>query len=105
MQIQINTDNNIENSERLTNFFSNEVKNELERFDNLITRVEVHFGDENSEKFGKNDKRCLIEVRVAKKEPVAVTDYADTIEKAFNNSLTKVKKVLNSTHEKMRENY
>lgn len=101
MQIQINTDNHIENSERLTNFFSGEVKNELERFDKLVTRVEVHFGDENSEKFGKNDKRCLIEVRVAKKEPIAVTDHADTIEKAFYNSLKKVKRVLDTTHEKM----
>ncbi|CAM3710245.1 HPF/RaiA family ribosome-associated protein [Flavobacterium gelidilacus] len=105
MQIQINTDNHIENSERLTNFFSNEVSNELERFDNLITRVEVHFGDENSEKFGKNDKRCLIEVRIAKKEPIAVTDHADTIEKAFHNAIGKVKRVLSSAHEKMRENH
>ena len=103
MQIQINTDNHIENSERLTNFFSNEVTNQLERFDNLITRVEVHFGDENSEKFGLNDKRCLIEVRVAKKEPIAVTDHADTIEKAFSNAISKVKRVLTATHEKMRE--
>ena len=105
MQIQINTDKNIENSERLTNFFSTEIKNELERFDSLITRVEVHFGDENSDKFGTNDKRCLIEVRMVKKEPIAVTDYADSIEKAFNNAVTKVKRVLNSAHEKMRENH
>jgi ribosome-associated translation inhibitor RaiA len=103
MQIQINTDNNIENNARLTSFFSNEVSTELERFDTVITRVEVHFGDENSEKFGKNDKRCLIEVRVAKKDPIAVTDYSDTIEKAFSNAMTKVKRVLNSTNEKMRD--
>jgi ribosome-associated translation inhibitor RaiA len=103
MQIQINTDKNIEGNERLVSFFSSEVNSELERFDNLITRVEVHFGDENSEKFGKNDKRCLIEVRVAKKDPIAVTDYADTLEKAFYSALEKVKRVLNSTHEKMRE--
>lgn len=103
MQIQINTDKNIDGNERLVTFFSSEVNSELERFDNLITRVEVHFGDENSEKFGKNDKRCLIEVRIAKKDPIAVTDYADTIEKAFHNALEKVKRVLNSTHEKMRE--
>lgn len=103
MQIQINTDNNIENNARLTNFFSDEIKIHLERFDSVITRVEVHFGDENSEKFGKNDKRCLIEVRVAKKDPIAVTDYADTIEKAFNNAIAKVKRVLNAVNEKMRE--
>ncbi|MFC4740499.1 HPF/RaiA family ribosome-associated protein [Flavobacterium ponti] len=102
MQIQINTDNHIENSERLTNFFSNEVSNELGRFDKLITRVEVHFGDENSEKFGNDDKRCLIEVRVAKKEPIAVTDYAETIEKAFQNSLKKVKRILDSLIERQR---
>lgn len=102
MQIQINTDNHIENSERLVNFFSNEVSNELERFDKLITRVEVHFGDENSDKFGKNDKKCLIEIRVAKKEPIAVTDHADSIEKAFHNAITKAKKVLNTTHEKLK---
>ena len=103
MQVQINTDNHIENSERLTNFFSNEVNNELERFDNQITRVEVHFGDENSEKFGKNDKRCLIEVRLAKKDPLAVTDHADTIEKAFSNAILKVKRVLTAANEKMRD--
>jgi ribosome-associated translation inhibitor RaiA len=103
MQIQINTDNHIESNERLVAFFSNEVATELERFDKFVTRVEVHFGDENSEKFGINDKRCLIEVRIAKKDPIAVTDHAETIEKAFNNAVTKVKRVLNATHEKMRE--
>lgn len=103
MQIQINTDNHIENSERLTTFFSNEIKSELERFESTITRVEVHFGDENSEKFGKNDKKCVIEVRVAKKQPIAVTDHSDSIEKAFSNAISKVKKVLDTTHEKMKE--
>lgn len=103
MQIQINTDNHIENSDRLTTFFSNEIKSQLERFDTIITRVEVHFGDENSDKFGKNDKKCVIEVRIAKKEPLAVTDYSDSIEKAFSNAMDKIKRVLNTTHEKMRE--
>lgn len=103
MQIQINTDKNIEGKERLVNFYTSELKNELSRFDDKITRIEVHFGDENSEKFGKNDKRCLIEVRIAKKQPLAVTDFADTIEKAFFGALEKVKKVMGTTYEKMRE--
>ena len=102
MQIQINTDNHIEGNERLVSYFTNEVSTELERFDNLITRVEVHFGDENGDKFGKNDKRCLIEVRIEKKQPIAVTDHADTIEKAFHSALNKVKKVIDTTHDKMR---
>ena len=40
---------------------------------------------------------------MAKKDPLAVTDHADTIEKAFNGALKKVKKVMQSTFEKMRE--
>jgi hypothetical protein len=104
MQIQINTDKNIDGNERLVAFFTSEIEKELARFDDKITRVELHFGDENSEKFGKNDKRCLIEVRVAKKQPLAVTDHAETIEKAFYNALEKVKKVMHATQEKMRSN-
>lgn len=102
MQIQINTDKNIDGNNRLVDYFTTEIKNELARFDDKITRVEVHLGDENSEKFGKNDKRCLIEVRVANMQPIAVTDHADTIEKAFHSALTKIKKVVDTAHEKMR---
>ena len=104
MQIQINTDKNIESNKRLVDYYTTELKKELDRFGDKITRVEVHLGDENSEKFGKNDKRCLIEVRIAKLQPIAVTDHADTIEKAFHNAVDKAKKVLTTTFEKMRVN-
>jgi len=104
MQIQINTDKNIDGNERLVTFYTEELQNELERFDDKITRVEVHLGDENSGKFGLNDKRCLIEVRLAKKEPIAVTSHDATIEKAFFGAVEKVKKVLDTTLEKMRAN-
>lgn len=105
MQIQINTDKNIEGNERLVNFFTTEITNELDRFEDFVTRVEVHFGDENSEKFGKKDKRCLIEVRIAKKQPIAVTAHEDTLEKSFHAALEKIKRVLSETQEKMRANY
>lgn len=103
MQIQINTDKNVEGSERLSNYYTVELEKELARFEDKITRIEVHFGDENSAKFGLNDKRCMIEVRLEKKQPIAVTDYADTMEKSFLNALEKTKKVLITTFEKMRE--
>ena len=102
MQIQINTDKNIDGNNRLVDYYTSELQKELARFDDKITRVEVHLGDENSEKFGKNDKRCLIEVRVANMQPIAVTDHSDTIEKAFYTALNKVKKVLDTAFEKMR---
>lgn len=103
MKIQINTDKNIEGHERLEAYFSAELEKGLNRFEEKITRIEVHFGDENAEKFSLHDKKCLIEVRIANLQPITVTDHADTIEKAFQGALGKIKKSLTTTFEKMKE--
>ncbi|MEO7977938.1 HPF/RaiA family ribosome-associated protein [Flavobacterium sp.] len=103
MKIQINTDKNIDGHERVETYFSAELEKGLARFEEKITRVEVHFGDENGEKFSLNDKRCAIEVRIANLQPLTVTDHSDTIEKAFSGALSKIKKSLTTTFEKMKE--
>lgn len=102
MTIQINTDNNIENSARLKAYFAEELEKSLHRFEDKVTRIEVHFTDENGDKFGLNDKRCVIEARPENMQPIAVTEHSDTIEKAFSGALDKIKKVLTTTYEKKR---
>ena len=103
MEIQINTDKTIENSDRLQTYFSTELETALSRFEDKITRIEVHFGDENADKFDAKDKRCLIEARIANRKPVAVTNFSDSIEKAFDGAIDKLKTVLQTTFEKQRE--
>ena len=61
MQIQFNTDKTIEGHERMQNHFSEEISESFKRFEDKITRVEVHVGDENNEKFG-------VEVRLIHRE-------------------------------------
>lgn len=100
MTVQINTDNNVEGHARLKAYMAEELETALARFEDKITRLEVHFADENSDKFGINDKRCLIEARPNNMQPVAVTNHADTTEKAFQGALDKIKKVLETTFEK-----
>ncbi|MCL6462129.1 Sigma 54 modulation protein / S30EA ribosomal protein [Flavobacterium micromati] len=100
MTVQINTDSNVEGSARSKAYFSDELEKALIRFEEKITRLEVHFGDENSDKSGMNDKRCLIEARIINMQPVAVTNHAETTEKAFHGALDKIKKVLETTFEK-----
>lgn len=102
MQIQFNTDKTIEGNERMQSHFSEEITESLKRFEDKITRVEVHLGDENNEKFGLDDKRCMIEVRLAGKNPIAVTNHANTIEKAVSGSIEKMKKILTTTFEKLK---
>lgn len=59
MKIQLNTDKNITGGERLESYLSSLIENELSHFSNHITRIEVHLSDENGQKKGANDKRCL----------------------------------------------
>jgi hypothetical protein len=102
MLIQFNTDNHIEGRERMENYFTTVLETQLKRFEDHITRLEVHLGDENSDKFGTDDKRCAIEARITGKQPVAVVNHSDTIEKAVSGAVDKMKKVLDTTFGKMR---
>ncbi len=97
MTIQINSDNNITGSEGLSNLVQNTIAQTLKRFDEQITRVEVHLNDENSHKSGNNDKRCMLEARLEGMQPIAVTAHGDTIQAALKGALGKLKSSLDTT--------
>jgi ribosomal subunit interface protein len=97
MTIQINSDNNITGTEGLSNFVESTIAETLKRFDNYITRVEVHLNDENSHKSSSNDKRCMLEARLEGMQPIAVTNHGDTIEQALKGALGKLKSSLDTT--------
>lgn len=101
MLIKINTDNNIEGHERLEEYFTEQLEKALKKFDDKVTRLEVHLGDENSDKFGTNDKRCMIEARPAGLKPIAIENHADTIEKAVSGAIDKIRKALDRTFGKL----
>ena len=64
MQVQINTGHNIDGHETLLARFRHVVESALIRFSDRVTRVEVHLSDENGQKSGPDDKRCMIEARL-----------------------------------------
>ncbi len=97
MKIQVNTDSSVKGDQRLESIVEEKVENKLKRFQNDITRVEVHIRDENSEKGGPDDKRCLIEARLKGLDPSSATDRANTVEAAVNGAISKLQKVLDST--------
>lgn len=102
MIIQFNTDNNIEGSERLNEYFTTTLSDSLDRFSNQITRLEVHLTDENSNKEGQNDKRCMLEARLEGIQPIAVTNNGDTIEQAVKGAVDKLKSSLDTVIGRMR---
>jgi len=103
MTIQINSDNNITGTEGLSSFVESTIAETLKRFDNYITRVEVHLNDENGNKSGINNKGCMLEARLEGKQPVAVTAHGDTIQEALKSALSKLKSSLNTTLGKLQD--
>jgi len=73
VQIQVNTDDNIEGRDELARQIEAAVNATLSRFSDQITRVEIHLSDENAGKSGSADKRCLMEARLAGRQPIAVS--------------------------------
>ncbi|MNK14871.1 hypothetical protein D3C87_330020 [compost metagenome] len=101
MQIQFNIDNSIEGHERTENYFTPILQEALKRYEDKITRLEVHLADENGEKSTPDDKRCLIEARVAGLKPIAVTNHGDTVEKAIKGATDKLKSALEHSFGKL----
>lgn len=97
MQVQFNTDDNIEGRDALAQRVEAGVAATLGRFAGRITRVEVHLSDENAGRGGGADKRCLMEARPAGRDPVAVTHQAATLEEACGGAAKKLRNLLEST--------
>ena len=97
MQIQVNTDKNIEGSARMSAYFKETLEDALNRFADQITRIEVHLSDENADKEGSDDKRCLLEARLKGLRPVVVSHQAENLDFAVSGAIDKLVKSLEST--------
>jgi hypothetical protein len=103
VQVQINTDHNIDGHEALNARVRGVVENALGRFSDRITRVEIHLSDENSHKNGPDDKRCVLESRLEGRQPVAVTHRAATVDDAVQGAADKMARLIESTVGRLRD--
>jgi Sigma 54 modulation protein / S30EA ribosomal protein len=98
MQIQFNTDHNIEGHEALAAQVCGVVESALSRISDHTTRVEVHLSDDSSH----NGKRCMMEARLEGRQPVAVTHQAATLDQAVAGAAAKLTRVIESTLGRLR---
>lgn len=103
MDILVKTDRNIEGGTALFARVRDEVEGTLDRFAGRITRVEVHLSDENGpQKGGASDMRCVMEARLKRRPPTAVTHQAPTVEQAIIGAAGKLQRLLGSTVGRLR---
>lgn len=97
MLIQVNTDSQTSGTMEMNSDVQSLIEEKLSRFATRITRVEVHFTDENSAgKSGGNDKRCMIEVRMASMDPISTTDFGGTHGQALRGAVNKMQNKIDS---------
>lgn len=101
MDVQINTANNIEGREALTQHLEGAVRDRLSRFEQRLTRVEMHVGDEDGGTDTEKDKRCVLEARPAGLQPVTVSQQAGSIDQATSGALGKLVSALDRTFGKL----
>jgi ribosome-associated translation inhibitor RaiA len=97
MQIQVNTDKTIQGVESLIDYVERELRSTLQRHQDQITRLEVHLSDVNGAKRGVNDKRCMIEARLAGRQPEVVTELAGDLRTAISGASRKLLRLLASS--------
>jgi ribosome-associated translation inhibitor RaiA len=94
MQIQINSDHNIATPEGFAEYVRKVVDHALRHCQDQVTRIEVHFSDESAGKSGADDKRCVMEARLANRDPIAVSDQASTLNDVIDGAAEKLRHAL-----------
>jgi hypothetical protein len=98
MKVLVFTDSHITGSEELSRRVTNVVDDVLDRFRDRITRVEVYLSDENSrQKGGGDDKRCVMEARLAGLQPITVRHLATSGMQAVEGASAKLANTLQRT--------
>ncbi|RKG29597.1 HPF/RaiA family ribosome-associated protein [Acinetobacter tianfuensis] len=100
MNIEIRTDKNIQNSERLITYIRAELNQEFQRHSERITHFSVHLSDENGDKGGDDDIKCMIEARLAGVKPVVVNNRGHNVDTAIHGAIDRLKRSLEHVIEK-----
>ena len=96
MQIQVNSGNSLSVDQELIGTAEAVARRTLWRFEDRLTRLEIHVNDLNSHKGGATDKRCQIEARPAGLDPVSASHDAGDVESAVRGAAQKLERLLDT---------
>lgn len=99
--VRINSDKNVLVNADLSSRIEAEVGTALARFENHLTRVEVHLSDDSAGRSTADDIRCLIEARPTGQQPVVVTENAQSLHAAVDGAVEKLGTLLGNKFERL----
>jgi hypothetical protein len=102
MQIQLDTDHQIQGSKALETNVDGLITQHLERFFPYLTRIEVHLADANGGTGGTHDRQCALEAHISSGPSVGVSHDDKTVEKAISGACQKMRTRLDSSIDQRR---
>jgi hypothetical protein len=95
MKIEFHAANESNGGKASTDSYIHQIESALGPFSEVITHLDAHLSDEDPAHTGVNTKKCKLETKLENRKPIAVTDQADSYEKAIDNALVKLTASLN----------
>lgn len=94
VQVQFNSDSSVMGTSNVAERIEAQLRDRLRRFEDRLTRLEVHVRDDNGRKGGDDDKTCMIEARIRSDAPVSVTGHAADVDNAARVAGNKMARLL-----------
>jgi len=82
MQVQFNSDHSVMGTQDVAARIEAVVREKLARFEERLTRLEIHIHNDHRHTHGHDDKTCTIEARPRNGKPIGVTEHSSTVDDA-----------------------
>jgi len=96
MQIQLNTGPGIEGKATLEEWAGDHLRQQLHRFGDHVSRVDIHLSDENSGRTTADDKRCTLSANLVGAGALAVHENAANVDQALRGAVDKLVRAVSS---------
>lgn len=100
MQVLVNSGKHVDTSMAFKTDIRSRVRDKLQRYEEHLTRIEIHLSDENALKSGPQDKRCKVEARMKGRDPMSVSCDACELQQAIDGAMNKLTSVLDRNLDK-----
>lgn len=104
MKIEIST-RGMKTTDAIDAHVAKALGSELKHFEERITRVEVHLGDENASKPGPHDKKVKLEARPARMDPIVVDAHGDDLYGVITEAAGKLGRAVTKKFDKAAANH